>query len=725
MDNTQQNINDPEFQDAMFKNLGALLSDDSSVNRSEFTNTEDALSRILYRAAKRMNIEPRFTSEWDTINTVTEKLEFFCLESNCAYRELNLIGDWSRGDFGTVIYFDESNSPYLIESSKKKHCVVYNGGDNYSNSTVRCSIESVTGAAKIAIMLIPTLPNKTLKFRDILEFTYKSNKREFKRIWFLSALAGLIAMLFPIAVGILFGNVIPSANKGLLFQIGLALLVITIAKELFRLSNNLLTIRLEGWIHWNLQYAIMERLMKLPISFFRAENSGALANKIMSFKEVNYFLTSGLSQIVFALFYAFFNLILLYFFDIYFAIIITLFSSLYIAVLLYNLRNEIRKNQKIQEERIWLDSMVLQFVKGLNKIKQAAAEGQIIVFWSHYYALLVKRIKRKPDNKIIYELLAQNVTWVAQAILFALFLIGTVEVSTGAFLGLNAAFFNLFISIGLMAGIMKQLNHVLPAYQNVKPVFDTIPEVDNLNERIQINGNITIDKVSFRYDPNGPLILNDLTISIKSGESIALVGPSGSGKSTVLRLLLGFESPQTGGVFYDDKEIESIDLRFLRKQFGVVLQNDNLMAGTIFENIAGTQNITLEEAWRAAENASVKADIEEMPMGMHTLISDHVSTISGGQKQRILIARALAGRPKILYLDESTSALDNISQKVVTDSLESLEVTRIIVAHRLSTIMNVDRILYLESGKLVESGSYKELMELNGKFKKLAERQLS
>ena len=281
------------------------------------------------------------------------------------------------------------------------------------------------------------------------------------------------------------------------------------------------------------------------------------------------------------------------------------------------------------------------------------------------------------------------------------------------------------INKGLMAGIMKQLNHVLPAYQNVKPVFDTIPEVDNLKERIEINGNITIDKVSFRYDPNGPLILNDLTISIKSGESIALVGPSGSGKSTVLRLLLGFESPQTGGVFYDDKEIESIDLRYLRKQFGVVLQNDNLMAGTIFENIAGTQNITLEEAWRAAESASVKADIEEMSMGMHTLISDHVSTISGGQKQRILIARALAGKPKILYLDESTSALDNISQKVVTDSLESLDVTRIIVAHRLSTIMNVDRIFYLEAGKLVESGSYRELMELGGKFKKLAERQLS
>lgn len=220
------------------------------------------------------------------------------------------------------------------------------------------------------------------------------------------------------------------------------------------------------------------------------------------------------------------------------------------------------------------------------------------------------------------------------------------------------------------------------------------------------------------------MILNDLSFSIEKGMSVALVGPSGSGKSTILRLLLGFDRPLNGSIYYDQKDLSNVNVKHLRQQFGVVLQNDSLMSGSIFENIAGTQNISLEEAWQAAEDASVKEDIEAMPMGMHTLISDHVSTISRGQKQRILIARALAGKPKILFFDESTSALDNISQKVVTDSLDRLKVTRIIIAHRLSTIKNMDRIFYIEGGKVQESGTFEELMTLKGRFAKLAERQM-
>ena len=222
-----------------------------------------------------------------------------------------------------------------------------------------------------------------------------------------------------------------------------------------------------------------------------------------------------------------------------------------------------------------------------------------------------------------------------------------------------------------------------------------------------------------------PFVIDDLTLKIKKGQYLAIVGATGCGKTTLMRLLLGFEKPQKGAIYYDGKDLQSVDIRSLRRKIGVVLQNGSLFAGSIYSNIVlSAPWLTEEDAWEAAELAGIAEDIRDLPMGMHTMISEGAGGISGGQKQRLMIARAVAAKPKILMLDEATSALDNLTQKKISESLDKLKCTRIVIAHRLSTIRQCDRIIMLENGKIVEDGTYDALIKEHGKFAELVARKL-
>jgi ABC-type bacteriocin/lantibiotic exporter with double-glycine peptidase domain len=219
-------------------------------------------------------------------------------------------------------------------------------------------------------------------------------------------------------------------------------------------------------------------------------------------------------------------------------------------------------------------------------------------------------------------------------------------------------------------------------------------------------------------------VLDDITLRIAPGEYVAVVGPSGSGKSSLFRLLLGFERPEAGAVFLDGKAIDTLDTGAVRRQLGVVLQNGKLATGSLYENICGGVQLPLEQAWEAARLAGLDTDIKRMPMGMHTMVAEGVNTLSGGQRQRIMIARAIARRPRILLFDEATSSLDNRSQAIVSAALGNLNVTRIVIAHRLSTVRQADRIIVLVDGKVVQTGSYAELSNMPGMFASFAQRQL-
>ena len=255
--------------------------------------------------------------------------------------------------------------------------------------------------------------------------------------------------------------------------------------------------------------------------------------------------------------------------------------------------------------------------------------------------------------------------------------------------------------------------------------MDAIPEVSEGKLVVErLSGGIELNNVSFRYNENMPNVVDDLSLKIRPGQYVAIVGSTGCGKSTLMRIMLGFEKPQKGAVYYDGKDLNSMDLKSLRRKIGVVMQNGKLFQGDIYSNIViSAPQLTMDDAWAAAEQSGIADDIRRMPMGMHTIISEGSGGISGGQRQRLMIARAIAPKPRILMFDEATSALDNITQKIVSESLDKLKCTRIVIAHRLSTIRDCDRIIYLEKGKILEDGTYDELIALNGKFAELVERQ--
>jgi ABC-type bacteriocin/lantibiotic exporter with double-glycine peptidase domain len=267
---------------------------------------------------------------------------------------------------------------------------------------------------------------------------------------------------------------------------------------------------------------------------------------------------------------------------------------------------------------------------------------------------------------------------------------------------------------------------VIPLYEQAKPILTSLPEVDTAKaDPGVLAGDIELEHLVFRYQADGPPVLRDVTIRIRAGEFVAFVGPSGSGKSTLLRLLLGFEVPEAGAVYYDGQELAGLDIQSVRRQIGVVLQNGRLMSGDIFTNITGSSPATLDDAWEAARMAGFDEDIKSMPMGMHTVVSEGGGTLSGGQRQRLMIARAIVQRPRILFFDEATSALDNRTQSIVSTSLDRLQATRIVVAHRLSTIVHADRIYVVEAGRVVQSGTYEQLISQDGLFAELAARQLA
>lgn len=275
-----------------------------------------------------------------------------------------------------------------------------------------------------------------------------------------------------------------------------------------------------------------------------------------------------------------------------------------------------------------------------------------------------------------------------------------------------------------LASASLNLLAAVPIWERLTPILETPPEVDDAKTApSNLRGDVEISHVSFRYSEESPYVLSDLSLKISAGEFIAFVGPSGCGKSTLLRLMLGFEKPEKGSVYYDGQDLAALDVRLVRRQLGVVLQDSSLLPADIYRNIVGTSSRTIDEAWAAAEASGFADDIREMPMGMLTFVSEGGGGLSGGQRQRLMISRAIVNRPRILFLDEATSALDNRTQSVVTESLKKLRSTRVCIAHRLSTIIDADRIFYLEGGTIQESGTYAELMKRKGLFHEMARRQ--
>ncbi|MBE5906569.1 MAG: ATP-binding cassette domain-containing protein [Lachnospiraceae bacterium] len=548
-------------------------------------------------------------------------------------------------------------------------------------------------------------------------------KSDIIRLLFVSGGITLLGMLLPWMNKQIFGSVIDTGSIRTLLAIGIFIMGATISSGIFTAIKTILISRINTRISIATEAATMARLLSLPAAFFRAYSSGELAQRVMYMNEaVEAALNIGLSLILSTLFSL-----------IYIAQILTYASALLIPavvvilLLILSTVSVIRLKYKNANEMMPLkakaNGMNYAIISGIQKIKLSGSEKRAFAKWAGAYNQSARLEYNPPFLLKISTTLAGMILLCGNMLIYYMALKGHVAIAE--YYAFQAAFGTITGSFAALLAALPAIAMIGSMLNMVKPILEERPEVAVGGRSVEkLTGNIRVDNISFRYNEGMPYLFENFSLKIKAGEYVAIVGKTGCGKSTLMRLLLGFEKPERGAVYYDNRDLDTLDVKGVRNKIGTVMQNSKLMQGSIFSNIALTKpTLTEEEAWEAAEIAGIADDLREMPMGINTVISEGQGGVSGGQKQRILIARAIASKPKVLFFDEATSALDNITQKKVSEALNRMKCTRIVIAHRLSTIRQCDRIVVIDKGKIVEDGTYEELEAQNGIFANLVRRQ--
>jgi NHLM bacteriocin system ABC transporter ATP-binding protein len=584
--------------------------------------------------------------------------------------------------------------------------------------------ESLAGEA---FMLYKPLPERALNARDLARAAFAGARKD---LWMLLAMgiaSGLLALLGPIVTGQVFGQAIPDADRPGLLQLTVVLVVSALGASAFQLTRSFAVLRLSARIEGSVQAAVWDRLLALPVAFFRRYTVGDLADRSLGIDRIRELLTGNVTTAILSAVFSVFSFALLF----YYRWQLALGAAGLVAVLVITTAAltwlQLRHQRELLSIQGKLASLLLGFIHGITKLQVAAAEERAFSRWAERFA---EQRRRSVLARRIANLQATFNAFYAVLTSMVIFAMvgwsGTAALPVGDFLAFNAAFGQVVAAALASVALLSSLLTIVPLYERLEPILATPPEVEaEQADAGELAGEVEFSHVSFGYDEDGPLVLDDVSLRAAPGEFIALVGPSGSGKSTCLRLVLGFEKPASGSIYFDGQDLAGIGIQSVRRQIGVVMQHSRLMAGDLFSNIIGGANLTLEDAWEAARMAGLEEDIRAMPMGMHTVVSEGAGTFSGGQKQRLLIARAIVNRPRILLFDEATSALDNRTQQVVSRSLEGLKATRVVIAHRLSTIVNADRIYVIDAGRVVEVGNYRELVERGGVFAEMARRQIA
>jgi NHLM bacteriocin system ABC transporter ATP-binding protein len=650
-----------------------------------------------------------------------ERLKAYAISSGFHHRAIVLDGTWWREEGPPFIAIDaETGRPSVLMARFRRWRII-------DPETLAERLVDAAAAARLqphGYMLYPSLP-ETLKGRDVWQFATFGVGGDIRRLLVTSAAASLAGLLMPVATGSILGIAIPDGRFGLLGDMLLLLVAAALGSTGFQVARAMSVIRLGTHLDQRLQAAVWDRVMRLKTSFFRQYSVGDLTERVLGIDWIRRLLTGATVTAVVGGFFSLASLLVMLIYD----ASLAMFALVYAVasgVLLFSIGRVQRglAQQTFRQAGI-VSGVLIEILGGIAKLRVAAAELRAFARWSDAFAKQKAASARSLRLDAVQTVLATSLPYVGAIGIFYIAGGGGALIDVAAFAAFNSAFAQFTSAITAMASALNTAINVLPLYSRVRSVFDAPLEVQG--DRVdpgELGGSVAVRGLSFRYSDDGPWVLQDVDIEAGPGESVAIVGASGSGKSTALRLLLGLETPTRGGVFYDGKDLEDLDLRLVRRQIGTVMEGSNLIPGSLYENIAGSAPLTREQVMEAAQLAGLEADIAGMPMGLDSVVSEGGGQISGGQRQRVMIARALVKRPRLLYFDEATSALDNRTQAIVAESVAKLNATRIVVAHRLSTIRDADRIIVLEGGRVVETGTYDELVVKGGAFQRLAQRQL-
>ncbi|MDZ7962888.1 MAG: NHLP bacteriocin export ABC transporter permease/ATPase subunit [Aulosira sp. DedQUE10] len=667
----------------------------------------------------------------EDLSRVQDPVEAIARASRIRVRRIQLRDNWWQKDCGAMLAFILVDKlPVALLPVSDTSYELYIPGEQ---TPIPVDVHIAAALAKTAYVFYRPLPDKKLKTFDLLQFALQGHHKELIVVLVMGMTTSLLGMLTPQATAILIDKAIPDANRGLLSQIAVALVAAAFGGMLFQLALGFATIRLETFADSSTQAAVWDRLLNLKASFFRSFSVGDLDSRVTAITQIRQRLGNTVLTTIFSSLFSLLNLGLLFYYNVYLALIACAVALVNIAVTIISGVLIVRKVRPLLELQGEIFGVMVQLINGVAKLRVAKAEARAFAYWGKQYTHQLKLMLSTQGIEDSLAVINQVLPVITTAALFwfAVSLIGQSQtpggggLSTGTFLAFNVAFGTFINGATSLSSTVVEVLQVLPLWQRAQPILQAESETSSAQaDPGRLSGKLVVDRVTFRYRDDGPLTLDDVNIIAEPGEFIAIVGPSGSGKSTLLRLLLGFEFPKSGTIYYDGQDLASLDVHAVRRQLGVVLQNSRLMSASIFENIASGALVTMDEAWEAAQMAGFADDVAAMPMQMHTIVSEGGSNLSGGQRQRLLIARALVLKPRILLFDEATSALDNRTQAIVSESLQQLKVTRVAIAHRLSTIQNADRIYVLANGKVMQQGSFVELGNQSGLFAQLMMQQL-
>lgn len=640
-------------------------------------------------------------------------------------RRTLLRGEWWKLDVGPLVAWhgNERQPVALIRGPRNRYTMIETRTG--ARRTVGRSL--ALELAPEAATFYPALPSRALGFRDLLSFLVRHSSGNVGRIVLAVVAIGLLSLVPPLITNVLVDSVIPRTELDQLAFCGLALAVTSVAIAAVQAMEGLAILRLESLIDWKLQAAMIDRLLRLPASLFREYTVGDFVDRSMGIDAARRIFTGRTLRGMMAGLICWFSIGLMLYYDRVLGLTAIVLTAVRAVMIIATSAIRLYYENKHFDLQGRIGGFVLQLIAGVGKLRVAGATVRSLAVWSRQFAIQKRYFIASQRVANALNAFETSFPTVATLIIFATasFANSRLLVDIGGFLAFFAAFGQSMAAIGAWASSVGESLTAIPHLIRLRPLIAGAVEVSEERKPPgELSGEVELSRVTFRYLPGGPPVLDGVTLKITQGEYVAIVGPSGSGKSSLFRLLLGFERPESGTVFYDGKAIDTLDISAVRRQLGVVLQSGRLATGSIYDNICGGVQLPLEQAWEAARLAGLEGDIRQMPMGMHTVVAEGVNTLSGGQRQRIMIARAVARRPRILLFDEATSALDNQTQAIVSASLGALNVTRIIIAHRLSTVRQADRIIMLVDGKIMQTGSYAELVDAPGMFASFAQRQL-
>lgn len=658
----------------------------------------------------------------DSIKKLNDQLEYLMRPSGIMRRMVNLEGTWYKDSIGAMIGFrkDDGTAVALIPNKTSG----YSFFDSKLGKRIKVNRKNAKLIKTEAICFYKPFPLKEIGIKDLLAYILHTlSVSDIVYVIFAALAATFMGLLITKINKLIYSYIIETNSEVILIAIFSFLLCVMISQTLFNVLQSLIISRISNKMNTQVQAAGMMRLLSLPANFFKKYSAGDLSERVSYIGSLctmltDSVMTAGLTSI-FSLVYI--TQMAEYGPELVIpGLLVILITVAFSIITTFMQMKILRRRMEASAKESGLN---YSLVTGVQKIKLAGAEKRAFAKWANTYKEVAKLTYDPPMLLKFSSVVSTAISLIGTIVIYYFTI--TTNVSLSDYYAFNSAYGMVMGAFSTLVSMAASFAQIKPMMEMIKPILQTVPEIsENKQVVTKLSGGIELNNISFRYNERMPMVIDNLSLKIRPGQYVAIVGKTGCGKSTLMRLMLGFETPQKGAIYFDNKDISTLDLKSLRHHIGTVMQNSKLFQGDIYSNITiSAPWLTLDDAWQAAEMSGIAEDIRNMPMEMHTVISEGSGGISGGQKQRLIIARAIAPKPKVLMFDEATSALDNITQKIVSDSLNSLKCTRIVIAHRLSTIKQCDRIIVLDEGKIIEDGKYDELIEKNGFFAELVARQ--